>query len=50
METDLKCGGESTKLDVRFIHANSDSAINCKVLTLKFSRPTISYKIKRLVQ
>lgn len=50
METDFKCGGESTTLDVRSIHANSDSAIICMVLTLKFSGPTISYKIKGLVQ
>lgn len=50
MERDFKCWGESTKLDVRPTHANSDFAINCMVLTLKFSGPTISYKIKGLVQ
>lgn len=50
METGLKWRRESTKLEVRSLHANSGSAINYIVLTLKFSGSTISYKIKGLAQ
>lgn len=42
MEIGLKCRRESTKLEVRPLHANSGSAINYMVLTLKVCGPITS--------